>query len=85
MVQERQSFVTDFSWTLTGGLRFQMESKSDIRQKNVPTNLLIGGNEIPLADHCPTGDFHYFKTSLEITIFWISEVPSPMVQSLASR
>jgi hypothetical protein len=27
----------------------------------------------------------YFKISLEITIFWISEVPSPMVQSLLSR
>jgi hypothetical protein len=26
-----------------------------------------------------------FSTSLAITIFWISEVPSPMVQSLESR
>jgi len=27
----------------------------------------------------------YFKICLEITIFWISEVPSPIVHSLASR
>lgn len=28
---------------------------------------------------------YYFNISLEITIFWISEVPSPIVQSLESR
>ncbi|CAN5744410.1 hypothetical protein BH11BAC7_BH11BAC7_18330 [soil metagenome] len=30
-------------------------------------------------------EMNYFNTSLEITSFCISEVPSPMVQSLESR
>lgn len=30
-------------------------------------------------------EMNYFNTSLDITSFWISEVPSPMVQSLESR